>query len=130
MKIVNKERTQSNQEISFSNVTSYTTCLLSFYMIMGTLEWTGSTYILPACCIHTARTHIRKHRIYQSLVAKIGTVNVTTLSPGEVKIGLLYDETSPVDQRYISAAGEAVRDIAKAALSTPSGAPAVILKLR
>jgi hypothetical protein len=64
------------------------------------------------------------------LVAKIGTVNVTTLSAGEVKIGLLYDETSPVDQRYISAAGEAVRDIAKAALSTPSGAPAVILKLR
>ena len=49
---------------------------------------------------------------------------------GEVKIGLLYDEKNAVDLRFISAAWEAVRDIARAAEATPGGAPAVVLLLR
>ena len=37
---------------------------------------------------------------------------------------------NPHHPRFISAAGEAVRDIAKAVEQTPGGAPAVVLKLR
>jgi hypothetical protein len=51
MKIVHKEPTQLNQEISFSNITSYTIYLLSFYMIMGTFGQGLNIYFLLAVYI-------------------------------------------------------------------------------
>ena len=51
----------------------------------------------------------------------------------EINVVDVYEHTgfnNPHHPRFISAAGEAVRDIAKAVEQTPGGAPAVVLKLR